>query len=155
MRVGRDGGTRDLLEWLKSETPLWDVWDKWPGPFHLHSRYSACCVPAIAMGRLTPAGSTVQPHTGDFPHHKQGIIETPGKCVRWGWGEGCSSAVHLCRGSLSLVMRQVNWKITPGWPVFRNVLIYNGAGKGLLQTVPSFVGSGVLAAVTMRTRLSL
>lgn len=53
--------------------------------------------------------------------------------------EGFSSALHWDVGACHLVIWQVKWKITPGWPVLGNVLIYIGAGKRHLQAVSLFV----------------
>lgn len=46
-----------------------------------------------------------------------------------------SSALHCDVGACSLVIWQVNWKITPGWPVLENVLICISSRKRHLQTI--------------------
>lgn len=48
--------------------------------------------------------------------------------------KGLSSASHCDAGPCPLVIGQVNWKITPGWPVLGNVLIYISLEKATFAT---------------------
>ena len=80
-------------------------------------------VPGWALDRFPPAYLNSEPHTDNFPHHERTNVKT------WEKLQGFSSALHCDVGASPLVIWQVNWKITPGWPVSGNILIYISSAK--------------------------
>ena len=124
------GGFLQLLEWLKfskaSSGYLRTEWPEAPVSFQsVINRYllSTNYVPGWALDGFPPAYLNSEPHTDNFPHHERTNVKTREKL------QGFSSALHCDVGVSPLVIWQVNWKITPGWPVSGNILIYISSAK--------------------------